>query len=156
VNCLIRFSRTAVAALVATVLSFSFAIPSAFAWPLAPQTFREYPPSTRSDGATWCGDVTSGSYGSAFFASGKVKVSYGGVCNAAWGRPAGWVYMKLERRNGSNVITASVLTTNPANSPEAIATVTHTASDGSYLFRMGMWNDTNNSWVQWATRIRTA
>ncbi len=43
-----------------------------------------------------CAHIDSGTFGNSWFATNRATASFGGTCNSAAGRPAGWLKVRLE------------------------------------------------------------
>lgn len=146
---MLRTHRASVAVVAVMVLMTATWASDAVAWPLSPATVRVFGPRSKGDGAVWCGDSTTGSYGTSFFATETVKVNYGGVCNAAWGRPHGWIQAGIFAYTSTGVLISSsgFPAENAPNSSFAQATLVRPPNAAYFRAYINAWNETTNSWV---------
>ena len=98
---------------------------SALAWPVTASETLEYQETTATN--HWCGYNYSTSFGNLMVGQAKVRVDFGGTCNADWGRPAGWIKVRMKSINAQGMVIATSATIlNAANASLAQITMTHT------------------------------
>jgi hypothetical protein len=135
----VRRSGRILAAVVAAAVLVSPVSVQALTWPIPVETYQQFGPDTRWDGAVWCGRIYNGSYGSSYFAQPQTWVNYGGVCNAAWGQPAAYIKARAMAMYAGTVIDASSWVSNSANSNWAQAQVAYHAGATDY-WGLGSYN----------------
>lgn len=102
-------------------------------------------PWTHSTGNEFCGQLFSGNYGTGFiFSNAEIRVSYGGVCNALWPRPANNLASHIQIFVGYS-LTGSFSNLNSANTAVVQTLIPRASPATTYLFQADIFNGTR--WI---------